>query len=133
MEPIISPSTFYWFEVLGNIRTCSGIFFGIGIFALLIFLIFFFIALAEDYDFKDNFGKTIKKACIITAILTPIFGLFRIFIPSQETLIAMTAAKYATSDNIAAVGGTVEDSIEFITNEIIRVIEASDNKDGTNS
>lgn len=133
MEPIIAPSIFYWLEVIGNIKSCSAIFFGIGIIALLIFLIFFFVALADDYDFKDYFGRTFKKAGVIATVLTTISGLFYLFIPSQETLIAMTAANYVTPDNIAAVGGTVEDSIEFITNEIIRVVEASGNKDDTNS
>ena len=125
MEPIIAPSTFYWLEVIGNIRTCSGIFFGISITILLFLIIFSLIASAEDYDFKDNFGKIIKRTCVVTTILTIIFGLFRIFIPSQETLIAMTAAKYVTPDNIAAIGGTVEDSVEFITDEIIRIVNSS--------
>lgn len=40
MEPIIAPSTFYWIEVIGNAKTCSTIFFGVGI-AVLIVLLFF--------------------------------------------------------------------------------------------
>lgn len=133
MEPIIAPSTFYWIEVIGNVKICSSIFFGVGIAVLLIFLIFFFIALADDYDFKDYFGKTFKKAGVIATVVTTISGFLCLFTPSQETLITMIAAKYVTPDNIAAIGGTVEDSVEFITNEIIRVVEASDNKDDTNS
>lgn len=132
MEPIISPSTFYWIEVIDNVKTCSAIFFGIGVAALIVLLIAFFVLLAED-DLKGYFGKTFKKACVIATVATTIFGLFCLFAPSQETLITMIAAKYITPDNITAVGGTVEDSVEFITNEIIRVVEASDDKDDTNS
>lgn len=132
MEPIIAPSTFYWIEVIDNIKTCSAIFFGIGVTALIVLLIFFFVLLAED-DLKGYFGKIFKKACIIVTVATTISGLFCLFTPSQETLITMIAAKYVTPDNIAVIGGTVEDSVKFITNEIIRVVEASDDKDDTNS
>ena len=140
MEPIISPSTFYWIEVIDNVKTCSAIFFGIGIVVLIVLLIAFFILLAEDdlkgyfgRTFKGYFGKTFKKTCVIATVATTISGFFCLFTPSQETLITMIAAKYITPDNITAVGGTVEDSVEFITNEIIRVVEASDDKDDTNS
>ena len=132
MEPIIAPSTFYWIEVIDNVKACSAIFFGIGVAVLITLLIALFVLLAED-DLKGYFGKIFKKACVIATVATTIFGLFCLFIPSQETLITMIAAKYVTPDNIAAVGGTVEDSVEFITNEIIRAVEASEDKDDTNS
>ena len=132
MEPIIAPSTFYWFEIISNFKSFLTIFLIFSCVGLGICLIFFIITLVED-ELEAHAGKIIKKLCKFCTIITSIFGLLSIFIPSKETLMTMIVAKYVTPDNITAVGGTIEESVSSIATEIIRVVEAASDKEDTDS
>ena len=132
MEPIIAPSTFYWIDVVSTLSTISIVLFGLSAAALVLALVFLIAFIIED-ELNSDFGKLYKKILIILTIITTVFGLSYVFTPSKETLIAMTVAKYVTPDNITAVGGTIEESVSSITNEIIRVIEAASDKEDTDS
>lgn len=132
MEPIISPSLFYWFEIISNFKSFLTIFLIFSCVGLGVCLIFFIVTVVED-ELETHAGKAVKKMCKFCAITTFIFGLLHTFTPSKETLIAITVAKYVTPDNITAVGGTIEESVSSITDEIIRVIEAASDKEDTNS
>ena len=128
MEPIIAPSTFYWINVISTLSTISISLFIFNAAALVIALIGVIDFIIEN-EFKGDFRKLCKKIIIILTIITTVFGLSCVFIPSKETLIAMTVAKYVTSDNIEAIGGTVEDSISYITSEVIQIIDAAGDKE----
>ena len=132
MEPIIAPSTFYWFEIISNFKAFLTCFLAFGCVGL-VFCLVCFIALLVEEELESYNGKIVKKLCKVCGIVTSIFGLLFIFTPSKETLITMTAAKYVTPDNVTAVGGTIEESVSSITNEIIRVIEAASDKEDTDS
>ena len=132
MEPIISPSIFYWIDVISTLSTISTVLFGLSAAALVVALIFLIPLTVED-ELNDDFGKFYKKILITLTIITTIFGLSYIFTPSKETLIAMTVTKYVTPDNITAVGGTIEESVSSIATEIIRVVEAANDKEDTDS
>ena len=128
MEPIIAPSTFYWIEMISNLRFFITLFCAFSFVGFAVCLIILMILILED-EFKSYAGKIAKKACKSCAILTFIFGLLFIFIPARETMIAMTVAQYVTPNNIEAIGGTVEDGVSYITSEIVQVIEAANNKE----
>lgn len=132
MEPIISPFTFYWFEIISNCKFFLTLFFALACVGLVISLIGLIVTLVEE-ELETYAGKIIKKLCKFSAIITFILGLLFTFTPSKETLIAMTVAKYVTPDNITAIGGTIEESVSYITNEIIQVIEAASDKEDTKS
>ena len=132
MEPIISPSTFYWIDVISTLSAILTGLFILSAVALVVALIFLIPLTVED-ELNDDFGKFYKKLLITLTIITTIFGLSYVFTPSKETLIAMTVTKYVTPDNITAVGGTIEESVSSITTEIIRVVEAASNKEDTDS
>ena len=132
MEPIISPSIFYWFEIISNLKIFLSILFGLSCVGL-VFCIVSFIAMLVEEELETHTGKIIKKLCKFCTIITSIFGLFSIFIPSKETLMTMIVAKYVTPDNITAVGGTIEESVSSIATEIIRVVEAASDKEDTDS
>ena len=132
MEPIISPSIFYWIDVISTLSTISTVLFGLSATALVVALIFLIPLTVED-ELNDDFGKFYKKILITLTIITTIFGLSYVFTPSKETLIAMTVAKYVTPDNITAVGGTIEESVSSIATEIVRVVEAASDKEDTDS
>ena len=132
MQPIISPSIFYWFEIISNLKILLSILFGLSCVGL-VFCIVSFIAMLVEEELETHTGKIIKKLCKFCTIITSIFGLLSIFIPSKETLMTMIVAKYVTPDNITAVGGTIEESVSSIATEIIRVVEAAGDKEDTNS
>ena len=132
MEPIISPSIFYWIDVISTLSAISTGLFIFSAAALGVALIFLIPLTVED-ELKGYFGKLYKKILIILTIITTIFGLSCVFTPSKETLIAMTVAEYVTPDNITTVGGTIEESVSSIATEIIRVVEAASDKEDTDS
>ena len=132
MEPIISPSIFYWFEIISNLKIFLSILFGLSCVGL-VFCIVSFIAILVEEELETHTGKIIKKLCKFCTIITSIFGLLFIFIPSKETLMTMIVAKYVTPNNITAVGGTIEESVSSIATEIIRVVEAASDKEDTDS
>lgn len=132
MEPIIAPSTFYWFEIISNLKIFLSILFGLSCVGL-VFCIVSFIAILVEEELETHTGKIIKKLCKFCTIITSIFGLLSIFIPSKETLMTMIVAKYVTPDNITAVGGTIEESVSSIATEIVRVVEAASDKEDTDS
>ena len=132
MEPIISPSIFYWIDV---ISTLSAISTGLFIFsvAALVLALGFLIPITIEDELNGDFGKLYKKLLITLTIITTIFGLSCVFTPSKETLMTMIVAKYVTPDNITAVGGTIEESVSSIATEIIRVVDAASDKEDTDS
>ena len=132
MQPIISPSIFYWFEIISNLKILLSILFGLSCVGL-VFCIVSFIAMLVEEELETHTGKIIKKLCKFCTIITSIFGLLSIFIPSKETLMTMIVAKYVTPDNITAVGGTIEESVSSIATEIIRVVEAASDKEDIDS
>ena len=132
MQPIISPSIFYWFEIISNLKILLSILFGLSCVGL-VFCIVSFIAMLVEEELETHTGKIIKKLCKFCTIITSIFGLLSIFTPSKETLMTMIVAKYVTPDNITAVGGTIEESVSSIATEIIRVVEAASDKEDTDS
>ena len=132
MQPIISPSIFYWFEIISNLKIFLSILFGLSCVGL-VFCIVSFIAILVEEELETHTGKIIKKLCKFCTIITSIFGFLFIFTPSKETLMTMIVAKYVTPDNITAVGGTIEESVSSIATEIIRVVEAASDKEDTDS
>ena len=132
MEPIISPSLFYWFEIISNLKIFLSILFGLSCVGL-VFCIVSFIAMLVEEELETHTGKIIKKLCKFCTIITSIFGLLSIFTPSKETLMTMIVAKYVTPDNITAVGGTIEESVSSIATEIVQIVEAASDKEDTDS
>ena len=132
MEPIISPSIFYWIDVISTLSKISTGLFIFSVVALVVALIFLIPITVED-DFNDDFKKFYKKILIIFTIITTVFGLSYVFTPSKETLIAMMVAKYVTPDNITTVGGTIEESVSSIATDIVQIIEAASDKEDTDS
>ena len=132
MEPIISPSIFYWIDVISTLSKISTGLFGLSAAALVVALILLIPLTVED-ELNDDFGKFYKKILITLTIITTIFGLSYVFTPSKETLITMTVAKYVTPDNITTVGGTIEESVSSIATDIVQIIEAASDKEDTDS
>lgn len=112
MEPIISPWLIYLLSLVGALKVVSAIAGGVSLVGLLIGVM----TLAEDFSEEDR--KKSKRVCKYSALGIIIFVLLSIFIPSEETLMAMIAASYATPDNIQAMQGNIVDFVSQIVNAI---------------
>ena len=114
MKPIISPWLIYFASRADNLVTFFGVIAGIcgsiAIGAL-------FAGLA-GYNEPFKFRKTISKSiigCVVITIIT-------IMTPNTETIYTMAVVNELTSDNVQAIGKTGKDVIDYITDQIDKVV-----------
>lgn len=84
----------------------------------------FFAGLA-GYNEPFKFRKTISKliiGCVVMTIIT-------IMTPNTETIYTMVVVNEITPDNIQAVGKTGKDVVDYITDQIDKVINDKDEKE----
>lgn len=113
MKPIISPWLIYFAsraDALHKFFITFIVIFG------LIAVVTFLVGDAEDDPFK--YKSTIMKCligCVLMAILT-------VMTPSTETIYTMAVVNEITPDNIQAVGKTGKDVVNYITDQIDKVV-----------
>lgn len=114
MKPIISPWLIYFASRADNLTTFFGVIAGIcGSIAVSAF----FVGLT-GYNEPFKFRKTINKSiigCVVMTIIT-------IMTPNTETIYTMMAANEITPDNIQTIGETGKDIVDYITDQIDKVI-----------
>ena len=117
MEPIISPWSIYFADVLpslGNIGLAIGI---ITTAAFLVVIIFWGIASLDGLDEETNksFHKLLFKICL--PILLVGYLIF-VLMPSKKTIYTMMVVKQITPHNIEILGDSAKDVVDYITDEI---------------
>lgn len=121
MKPIISPWTIYFASRADNLTTFFGVIAGIcGSIAICAFF-----AGLVGYNEPFKFRKTISKliiGCVVMTIIT-------IMTPNTETIYTMVVVNEITPDNIQAVGKTGKDVVDYITDQIDKVINDKDEKE----
>lgn len=121
MKPIISPWLIYFASRADNLMTFFGVIAGIcGSIAVGAFL-----AGLTGYNEPFKFRKTINKSiigCVVITIIT-------IMTPNTETIYTMMAANEITPDNIQAIGKTGKDVVDYITEQIDKVVNEDDEKE----
>ena len=114
MKPIISPWLIYFASRADNLTTFFGMIAGIcGSIA-----IYAFFAGLAGYNEPFKFRKTISKSiigCVVMTIIT-------IMTPNTETIYTMAVVNEITPDNIQAVGKTGKDVVDYITDQIDKVV-----------
>ena len=121
MKPIISPWLIYFASRADNLTTFFGVIAGI---CSIIAMGAFFAGLA-GYDEPFKFRKTISKSiigCVVMTIIT-------IMTPNTETIYTMTVVKEITPDNIQAIGKTGKDVVDYITDQIDKIVNDNKNDD----
>lgn len=134
MNPIISPWSIYLINVLSGLKNifivavAAAILVGIGN------AIYFFIVIDDPYynedDEKDqnkilNIKKCFKKSVvglIISALLV-------VIAPSKDTMYTMLALDNLTTDNIQAIGKTGKDVIDYVSDQIDKIVNGNENDD----
>ncbi len=134
MNPIINPWSIYLINVLSGLKNIfiaavvAAIFVGIGN------AIYFLIVVDDPYYDKDNekyqnkilnIKKCFKKSVvglIISALLVAIT-------PSKDTMYTMLALDNLTTDNIQAIGKTGKDVIDYVSDQIDKIVNGNKNND----
>jgi hypothetical protein len=75
-----------------------------------------------DYEQDDNPIITCKKYLKQSIIWFCISALLFTVIPSKDTMYAMLVLDNVTTDNIQAIGKTGKDAVDYIVNQIDKVV-----------
>lgn len=121
MKPIISPWLIYFASRAYNLTTFFGVIAGI---CSIIAMGAFFAGLA-GYDEPFKFRKTISKSiigCVVMTIIT-------IMTPNTETIYTMAVVNEITPDNIQTIGKTGKDVVDYITDQIDKIVNDNKNDD----
>lgn len=118
MKPIISPWLIYFASRADNLVTFFGVIAGIcGSIAIG--------ALFAGYNEPFKFRKTISKSiigCVVMTIIT-------IMTPNTETIYTMAVVNEITPDNIQTIGKTGKDVVDYITDQIDKIVNDNKNDD----
>lgn len=121
MKPIISPWLIYFASRADNLTTFFGVIAGI---CSIIAMGAFFAGLA-GYDEPFKFRKTISKSIIGCAVMT----IITIMTPNTETIYTMAVVNEITPDNIQTIGKTGKDVVDYITDQIDKIVNDNKNDD----
>lgn len=120
MKPIISPWLIYFAELADSINMA---------FLFVTFIAFIIMAFAfipymdnkKDETLKQCLKKSFIWFCISVAIV--------VMTPSKDTVYTMVVLDNVTTGNIQAIGKTGKDVVDYITEQIDKVVNEDDEKD----
>lgn len=121
MKPIISPWWIYLIDLFDNLKGLLGVaLFLLGGAAVALLVIWFFSSLDYEQDEKPIVAckKYLKKSVIWLCVS----GLLFTVIPSKDTMYTMIVLDNVTTDNIQAIGKTGKDVVDYITDQIDKVV-----------
>ena len=121
MKPIISPWWIYLIDLFDNLKGLLGVaLFLLGGAAVALLIIWFFSSL--DYEQDEESIVACKKYLKKSVIWLCVSGLLFTVIPSKDTMYTMIVLDNVTTDNIQAIGKTGKDVIDYITDQIDKVV-----------
>lgn len=114
MKPIVSLWTIYFASRADSLKILAGC-------ILICCIIAICIAFIEgDIDYGSVLThKSFMKKCAIVSVISAVT---LVITPSTETIYTMAVVKEITPDNIQAIGKTGKDVIDYITDQIDKVI-----------
>lgn len=121
MKPIISPWWIYLIDLFDNLKGLLGVaLFLLGGAAVALLIIWFFSSL--DYEQDEGPIVACKKYLKKSVIWLCVSGLLFTVIPSKDTMYTMIVLDNVTTDNIQAIGKTGKDIIDYITDQIDKIV-----------
>ena len=114
MKPIISPWTIYFASRADSLKILAGC-------ILICCIIAICIAFIEgDIDYGSVLThKSFMKKCAIVSVISAVTF---VITPSTETIYTMAVVNEITPDNIQAVGKTGKDVVDYIIDQIDKVV-----------
>lgn len=130
MKPIISPWLIYLIDLFDNLKgllTIALILLGCAIVGILIIWFVCFIDYHDERD--DNVIIVGKKRLKKLIIWLGISGLLFTAIPSKDTMYTMLVLENVTTENIKDIGKTGKDVVDYITDQIDKIMNEDDEKE----
>lgn len=128
MKPIISPWLIYLINLFDDLKLLL-------IITLILLacitggiLLTWFFCIIDCYE-DDNFIIKCKKYLKKSIVWLFINSLLFITIPSKDTMYTMLVLDNVTSDNIQAIGKTGKDVVDYIVNQIDKIVNNKDEKE----
>ena len=121
MKPIISLWLIYLIDLFDNLKgllTVALILLGCAAVVLLII----WVLGSMDYEQDDGFIVACKKHLKESVIWFCVSCLLFTIIPSKDTMYTMLVLDNVTTDNIQAIGKTGKDVVDYITDQIDKVV-----------
>lgn len=121
MKPIISPWWIYLIDLFDNLKGLLSVaLFLLGGAAVALLVIWFFSSL--DYEQDEGHIVACKKYLKKSIIWLCVSGLLFTVIPSKDTMYTMIVLDNVTTDNIQAIGKTGKDIVDYITDQIDKIV-----------
>lgn len=131
MKPIISPIWFYFVSLADKVGSLAMVLIIGGVILTAILAVFLLVVETEgDFESEEERRRWygyLKKG-IITVIAA---GVLYCAVPSETTCYKMMAAQVVTPDNIATVGKTGEDIINYIVESVKEITDSDKNSEST--
>lgn len=128
MNPIISPWSIYLINVLSGLKNIFIAAAVAAIFGGIVNAIYFLTVIDNPHHDEDkilNIKKCFKK--IVVGLI--ISALLVVITPSKDTMYTMLALDNLTTDNIQAIGKTGKDVINYVTDQIDKIVNDNKNDD----
>lgn len=128
MKPIISPWLIYLIDLVDKFQVIINIaliVLGFTIICLGIAWLLF----STECDQDDSIIVTCKKYLKKSIIWFVISGLLFAVVPSKDTMYVMLTLDNVTTDNIQAIGKTGKDVVDYITDQIDKIVNKDDEKE----
>lgn len=120
MNPIISPWLIYFAELADSINTTFLFFVWIA-FIIMAFAFIPYMDNKKDETLKQCLKKSFIWFCISIAIV--------VITPSKDTVYTMVVLDNVTTDSIQAIGKTGKDVVDYITDQIDKIVNDKDEKE----
>ena len=120
MKPIISPWVIYLIYLVDKFQGISSV--ALCVLGFAVVLGIAWLLVSTDYDQDDSSivtcKKYLKKSIIWFVVSVLLFAIF----PSKDTMYVMLTLDNVTTDNIQAIGKTGKDVVDYITDQIDKVV-----------
>lgn len=123
--PVIPPSFFYWLSVCDGLSIVSAAAAVVSVLTAIGCGIAYF----AEKDFADSFNdeKSARSAAALLRMLRillfviPCSVVCAVFIPSKQTLLSMTVAKFATYENAQLTVDAIKEAVDYIVQAIAQL------------
>ena len=120
MKPIINPWLIYFAELADSINM-TFLFVALIAFIIMAFAFIPYMDNKKDETLKQCLKKSFIWFCISIAIV--------VITPSKDTVYTMVVLDNVTTDSIQAVGKTGKDVVDYITDQIDKIVNKDDEKE----
>ena len=128
MKPIISPWIIYLIDLVDKFQGIINVALCVLGLAIVVLGIAWLLVSTDYYQDDSSIvtcKKYLKKSIIWFVVSVLLFAVF----PSKDTMYVMLTLDNVTTDNIQAIGKTGKDVVDYITDQIDKIVNDKDEKE----